>query len=185
MRKFDIPAPVKLVAGLLYKDDEFCNQGILDLQRDFGEIDYQSQPLKFHFTDYYFKAMGQPLFRKFVSFRALIDPSRLVEIKVRTNELEEKYAALSPHERGLNIDPGYLNLTAFILSTSKNYAHRIYLGKGVFAQQELLFERKKIQTLDWTYPDYRSYEYQVILKTIRDLYAAQLKGDRGSEKELI
>jgi hypothetical protein len=182
MRKFDVPLPVKLVCGLLYKEEKWCEQGTNDLQIELGEIDFRSNPLEFRFTNYYFREMGEPLFRRFLSFRNLIDPSRLAEIKVWTNTLEENYAQLVVEERALNIDPGYINLTAFILATSKNYAHRIYLGNGVFAQQELLFERKRIQTLDWTYPDYRSYEYQEILKKVRDLYAAQIKGNRESEK---
>jgi hypothetical protein len=175
MKKFDTPLPVKLVCGLLYKEEEWCKNALSDLQTEFGEIDYQSDPLEFHFTDYYFKEMGKPLFRYFASFSRLIDPADLAVIKVWTNSLEEKYSQLAGGTRVLNIDPGYLNLTAFILATSKNYAHRIYLGKGVFAQQELLFERKKIQTLDWTYPDYRSYEYQEILRKIRGIYASQIK----------
>ncbi|MCI0416559.1 DUF4416 family protein, partial [bacterium] len=169
------PLPVKLICGLLYKEEKWCKQALTDLETEFGEIDYQSNPLEFHFTDYYFKEMGQPLMRRFISFSRLVDPADLAVIKVWTNSLEEKYSQLDTEKRVLNIDPGYLNLTAFILATSKNYAHRIYLGKGVFAQQELLFERRKIQTLDWTYPDYRSYEYQEILKKIREIYANQLK----------
>jgi len=184
MKKFDVPLPVKLVCGLLYKEETWYEQGTVDLQTHFGEIDFLSQPLEFRFTDYYYKSMGQPLFRRFLSFRNFIDPSTLAETKVWTNMLEEKYAQLSGAERALNIDPGYLNLTAFILATSKNYAHRIYLGQGVFAQQELLFERKKVQTLDWTYPDYRSYEYQEILKKIRELYAAQIRVHRDLEKRV-
>ena len=49
------------------------------------------------------------------------------------------------------------------------------LDQGVFAQQELLFERKRIITLDWTYPDYRSFEYQEILRKIRRRYLEQLR----------
>ena len=175
MKKFDVPLPVKLVCGLLYKEEKWRSQALVDLQTEFGNIDFQSDSFDFRFTDYYFKEMGEPLFRQFVSFHRLMDPADLAVIKVWTNSLEEKYSSLAGQSRVLNIDPGYLNMTAFILATSKNYAHRIYLGKGVFAQQELLFERKKVQTLDWTYPDYRSFEYQETLRKIRDIYATQLK----------
>jgi hypothetical protein len=175
MKKFDVPSPVKLLCGLLFKEEKWSEQALIDLQTEFGEIDFRSNPLEFHFTDYYFKEMGEPLMRVFASFSRLIDPAELSTIKVWTNSLEEKYANLESGKRVMNIDPGYLNLTAYILATSKNYAHRIYLGKGVFAQQELLFEKRKIQTLDWTYPDYRSYEYQEILKKIREIYANQIK----------
>jgi hypothetical protein len=109
-----------------------------------------------------------------VSFEKLIDPSSIAEIKVLTNELEEKYASQGG-SRVLNLDPGYLTAAAYILATSKNYAHRIYIGRGVFAQQELLFERKRILTLEWTYPDYRSIEYQEILRRIRRRYLEQLR----------
>jgi hypothetical protein len=175
MKKFDTPLPVKLVCALLYKEESWCKQALIDLQTEFGDVDSESAQLEFHFTDYYFKEMGQPLYRYFVSFSRLIDPADLAVIKVWTNSLEQKFSHRAGGIRVLNIDPGYLNLTAFILATSKNYAHRIYLGKGVFAQQELLFEKRKIQTLDWTYPDYRSYEYQEILRKIRGIYASQIK----------
>ena len=175
MKKFDVPLPVKLVCALLYKEEKWCKRALIDLQTEFGEIDFESPQLEFHFTEYYFKEMGKPLFRSFISFSRLIDPADLAVIKVWSHSLEEKYSQLAGETRVINIDPGYLNLTAFILATSKNYSHRIYLGKGVFAQQELLFGRKKIQTMDWTYPDYRSYEYQEILRKIREIYASQIK----------
>jgi len=142
---------------------------------EFGTVDFKSDSMEFNFTDYYFKAMGGPLFRLFVSFERLIDPGEIAGFKVLTNALEQRTAALSGEKRTLNIDPGYVSATAYILATSKNYAHRIYLGHGVFAQQELLFGKKKIQTLDWTYPDYRSIEYQEIFKKIRSAYLSQLK----------
>lgn len=175
MKKFDLPPPVKLVAGLLYRDEDWLHRALNDLRTEFGEIDHQSEPLEFHYTDYYFKEMGQPLFRVFVSFEKLIDPSELSVIKVYTNALEERYSQSASENRVMNIDPGYLNATAYILATSKNYAHRIYIGRGVFAQQELLFEKKRVLTLDWTYPDYRSVEYQDIFKKVRQIYLKQIK----------
>ena len=174
MKKFDVPPPVKLVCGILFHDEKWIGPALSDLQLSFGALDFQSEPMPFHFTDYYFDEMGQPLFRRIVAFEKLIDPSSLAEVKVGTNALEEKYASQGG-SRVLNLDPGYLTAAAYILATSKNYAHRIYLGHGVFAQQELLFERKRILTLEWTYPDYRSFEYQEILRKIRRRYLEQLR----------
>jgi Domain of unknown function (DUF4416) len=175
MKKFDTPPPVKLVCGILYREEEWLNWGLDDLKDKFGDTDCYSRPIEFTYTDYYYKEMGQPLFRVLVSFSRLIDSSDLAEVKVFTNSVEERYAERAGVQRVLNIDPGYMSAAAFILATSKNFAHRIYLGMGVFAQQELLFEKKRVQTLDWTYPDYRSYEYQEILKRIREIYLKQLK----------
>ena len=179
MKKFDEPQPVKLVCGLLFREEERLNRGLSALEAQFGERDFQSMPVEFSFTDYYFEEMGRPLYRMFASFERLIDPAALAEIKIFTNTLEENCASAVDGRRLINIDPGYLTPTAFILATSKNFAHRIYLGKGVFAQQELLFEKRRIQTLDWTYPDYRSHEYQEILKRIRAIYLGQLKAFQG------
>ncbi|MCI0447475.1 DUF4416 family protein [bacterium] len=151
------------------------NPALEDLLVEFGSIDYRSDPIPFHFTDYYFEEMGEPLYRCFISFEKLFDSASFASIKVTTNSLEEKYTGMAG-SRVLNLDPGYLTAAAYIISTSKNYAHRIYLGLGVFAQQELLFERKRIITLDWTYPDYRSFEYQEILRKIRRKYLQQLRG---------
>jgi len=175
MKKSDTPLPAKLVCGLLFRSADPLERGVDSLIAELGEIDFRSEKIEFSYTGYYEKEMGTPLFRVFVSFRKLIDPGELSTIKTVTNRIERS-DQLSPKEsRSLNIDPGYLNPTAYILATSKNYAHRIYLGKGVFAQQELLFERSRIRTLDWTYPDYRSIEYQEVLRKIRRIYLEQVK----------
>lgn len=188
MKKFDLPPPVKLVAGLLYREEDWLQRALIDLRTEFGDIDYQSPALEFHYTDYYFKEMGQPLFRVFVSFEKLIDPAELSVIKVYTNALEERYSPSESEKRVINIDPGYINATAYILATSKNYSHRIYIGRGIFAQQELLFEKKRIMTLDWTYPDYRSVDYQDILRKIRQMYLKQVQAlaeHLGSNKVIL
>lgn len=157
----------------------WLERGVADLRSEFGEIDFQSEAFPFRFTNYYFEEMGQPLFRSFISFSTLVDPAALASVKVFTNSLEQKHRESEGSRRALNIDPGYLNATAYILATSKNYAHRIYLGMGVFAQQELLFEKKAARTLEWTYPDYRSIEYQQVLRRLREMYLAQLRAHQG------
>jgi hypothetical protein len=146
----------------------------LDLCNRHGEMDFRSASLPFEYTDYYEEEMGRPLYRLFVSFQRLIRSEDLREIKLHAGELEAKYCT-SEGKRRLNLDPGYVTGPAFILATSKNYAHRIHLGNGVFAQQELLFEKKRVRTLDWTYPDYRAVEYQDVLQRIRRTYLQQLR----------
>ncbi len=180
MKKLDSPFPVKLVCGLLFRSEDSLESGLGSLKSEFGDIDFRSENLEFSYTGYYEKEMGTPLFRVFVSFQNLVDPADLSTIKNWTNRIERDNALTADGKRSLNIDPGYLNPTAYILATSKNYAHRIYLGKGVFAQQELLFERSRIRTLDWTYPDYRSFEYQEVLRKIRRIYLDQIRELFGS-----
>src|SRR5437763_14145613 len=102
VKKFDVPPPAKLVCGILYGQELWLEKTLVDLRTEFGEIDFQSESLEFHFTDYYAKEMGRPLFRIFVGFTRLIDPSELPMIKILTNSLEEKYATSASGSRVVN-----------------------------------------------------------------------------------
>ena len=77
--------------------------------------------------------------------------------------------------RKVNIDPGLLNLSRFILASSKDGPQRIPLSGGIFAEVTLVYERGGYRPLAWTYPDFRSPEYLRILGEIRKLYKAQLR----------
>jgi hypothetical protein len=121
--------------------------------------------------------MGVPITRFFVSFLRLIDPGSLAGIKRQTNRLEELFAESG--KRKVNIDPGLLNLSRFILASSKDGSHRIPLSGGIFAEVTLVYESGSYRPLEWTYPDYRSCEYRDILADIRRLYKAQVSGRFG------
>ena len=77
--------------------------------------------------------------------------------------------------RQVNIDPGYLDLAKLVLATTKDYAHRIFLRKGVFAEIALSFRGASFSANAWTYPDYASKEYIDIFNQMRKLYAPGLK----------
>jgi hypothetical protein len=143
------------------------------LSAQFGPVDYESPVLPFAFTDYYQKEMGPVISRRFLSFRMLVSPEELADIKIRTNELEESY--ILEGGRKVNLDPGLLNLSRFILATTKDNSHRIPLKKGIYAELTLQFARKDFQVLPWTYPDYASREYRDILIQIRDIFKVNLK----------
>jgi hypothetical protein len=136
-------------------------------------VDYASPVLPFTFTDYYQKEMGPVISRRFLSFRELVPPQRLADIKIKTNKLEETYIAGGG--RKVNLDPGLLNLSRFILATTKDNSHRIPLSKGIYAELTLQFSRKDFRILPWTYPDYAAREYRDILIQIRDIFKADLK----------
>jgi len=117
--------------------------------------------------------MGKDLKRKFISFQKLIPPPRISEIKLFTNGIEKRFAKVN--KRRINIDPGYLNSAKLVLATTKDFSHRIYLRKGIFAELTLFYEDKKFHPLKWTYPDYCSQPYYDILNRIRDIYVEQIK----------
>ncbi len=139
------------------------------IKKVFGKTDFESSALDFNCTDYYAQEMGNNLKRRFVSFSKLIPISELYRIKLYANRLESKY--MHGKRRLINIDPGYLDKAKLVLATAKDYAHRIYLHKGIFAEIALTYRGNSFSANDWSYPDYRSSAYIDIFNQIRALYA--------------
>lgn len=173
MGKINAHHPVKLVIGLIAKNPALFKSASLILKKKFGLIDFESPLLEFNHTDYYKEEFGCGLKRVFISFKKLLPPEKLAEIKLYTNKVEEKF--LVDKKRTVNIDPGYLDLAKLVLASTKNFYHRIYIGKKIFAEITLSYQNKDFRTWEWTYPDYRSPEYIEIFKKIRGLYLSQLK----------
>ena len=163
--------PVKLIIGFIFCDDAVFINVLSRLIRRFGKIDFESQPIEFTYTDYYRQEFGPYLKRKFISFLKLIDPADLFIIKGITNNIEKKLSRRGI--RRINIDPGYVCLSKLVLATTKDFAHRVYLNRGIFAEITLSFRNKSFTVLDWTYPDYRSAEYIAVFNQIREIYAVQ------------
>jgi len=165
---------VKLVASLFSPEEKILEEVIVELQAMCGSADWVSPPLFFDRTRYYEKEMGWPLHRRFLSFNPLIRPEAIVDIKLQTNGLETRY--LQEGGRRVNIDPGYIALERLVLATGKNYTHRIYLSKGIYADLTLVFHQGSFQTLAWTYRDYADPVVIGYFNDIREHYKNQLRG---------
>ncbi len=163
---------VKLFSGFIYKDEAACLNALKKLEAHYGRADFQSRPFIFSHTQYYAAEMGDNLLKKFVSFNRLIDPGKISEIKLFTNKIETRLS--EGHKRPVNIDPGYLGLSKVVLATTKDYSHRIYLGRGIYAEITLSYVKGEFIPLEWTYPDYRSREYAEVFKKIREIYVGQI-----------
>jgi len=167
------PPPEKLIIAFIYKEEETYDKAKDVLCNKFGKVDFESGKIRFDYTDYYNKEIGQDLFRRFISFEKLIDPGELSLIKVTTNEIEKQFLYENSNRRMINIDPGILSLSKFVLATTKNYSHRIYIGNGIFAEITLKYENKRFVPFEWTYPDYATLEYMEIIGKIREIYKKQ------------
>jgi hypothetical protein len=173
MGKFAAIYPAKLVIGFIFREESLFNKALEILKKKFGEIDFQSQAFVFDYTDYYEPEFGKGLKKQFVTFKRSIHPQDLARIKIFTNTLEKKLSL--DGKRRVNIDPGYLNLAKLVLASTKDFSHRIYLGKGIFGEITLMFKDKSFRPLDWTYPDFRTKEYIELFNQIRQCYADQLR----------
>ena len=172
------PRPAKLVVGVLLKDRGLFTDLAVELEAAFGAFDVVSPWLAFDYTSYYEKEMGAPLWRRMSAFRTLIEQDRLADVKLAANALEQARSAGG--RRTVNIDPGYLLLERWVLATGKNYSHRIYIGRGIYADLTLIYRRGAYRALPWTYPDYAGEPLRRFLVAVRRKYASDIRGETAT-----
>jgi hypothetical protein len=167
------PKPAKLLIGVFTRKQELMTAVAAELMNRFGPIDLVSPLFPFDFTTYYEKEMGTSLSRRIFVFKSLIQQEALADIKLRTNEIEQIFAV--DDKRQVNIDPGYLLMERLVLATGKNFAHRIYIGRGIYADLALIYQKNDYQPLPWTYPDYAHDDIRRFLALVRNKYLEDLK----------
>lgn len=168
------PKSAKLVISVFMHDKPLLLEAARSLSKSFGSVDVVSPWFPFDQTDYYAPEMGAPLFRRVIGFDTLIQQDTLADIKCLTNDLEGQFSKKG--KRLINIDPGYMVPERFVLATGKNYAHRVYLRAGIYADLTLIYRNGRFCPLDWTYPDYAGEPIVSFLRAIRDKYMHQLRG---------
>jgi len=164
---------VKLLMSIIYMDGGLLKIVLEALSDHYGGIDFISAETPFHYTDYYAGEMGSPLVRRFIFFDTLVRPESLPEVKLFTNDFENRYSLSG--NRKVNIDPGYISPAHLILATGKGYTHRPYLRDGIFADLTLIYREKSFHPLPWTYPDYAERPAMEMFNRIRSKYLMQLK----------
>jgi hypothetical protein len=165
--------PVKLVVCILISNLSYKNGLLSQLRETFGEMDYESELFLFTFTTYYDEEMGTPIYRFFVSFKKLVDPSLIPNIKITTNNIEARF--LENDKRKINIDPGFLFLSRFVLASTKDGSYRIPLHSGIYGEITLVYVKNNFRDVELTYPDFKSEKYKSILIKIRQIYKQQLQ----------
>jgi hypothetical protein len=146
------PQPVLPVIGLIFVPDMTADV-LQELRGDIGNVVLKSNPMLFTHTRYYDQEMGGGLMRQWYGFDKLVSPDVLIGLKHNTNIIEKKYLN-AKGGRSINIDPGLLSLSNLVLASTKNYAHRIYLGQGIYGEVTLIYKENRFNPLEWTYPDY-------------------------------
>tara|TARA_B100000315_G_scaffold242011_1_gene263668 strand:- start:2532 stop:3056 length:525 start_codon:yes stop_codon:yes gene_type:complete len=173
MLTIQLPHKVKFICGFIFSQNSIYKKAKNILEDSFGKIDFESKEIDFNGTAYYEKETGKDLKRRFISFKKLRAPSSFAAIKLFSIGIEKKFALNS--KRKINIDPGYLNEAKLVLTTTKDFAHRIYLKQGVFAEVTLSFNNGKYRHFPTTFPDYRTEAQKNIFHSIRKIYREQLR----------
>lgn len=174
------PEPVIFFTSVISRYASARAWAIDRLAERFGVILCRTEPMPFVASGYYRAEMGDDLQKVIVAFAEPVDPVGLADWKLWTNQLEAEFAAqcrqgiwLSetgepiPQPRPLNLDSGYVTQAKFVLATTKDRDHRIYLRDGIFAEVTLSYTRKEWKDHRWTYPDYRTGEVARFAETCR------------------
>ncbi|MCS6850059.1 MAG: DUF4416 family protein [Gemmataceae bacterium] len=171
-------APVLLVVTAFSRHASALAWAEHRLEEHFGPIGLISPDFPFTQTRYYEPEMGPGLVKRLFAFERLVPAESLAAIKRATLEMEKELAFQGSYaeRRPLNLDPGLLSLGKFQLATTKDQAHRIYLGQGIFAEVTLRFRAGAFHPWEWTYPSYRQPGLLDFLRVARDYYRQRLGG---------
>jgi hypothetical protein len=184
MSEIKTPLPVKLFVGALTSLPEAIPAVEEQLSELYGPVDARSELFPFDKTHYYDESMGTPLYRYFIAFSNLIEPSGIAGIKETTNRLESEFAARwTSALRPINLDPGYVEQSKVVLASTKNFFHRILISGGIYAEVTLHYQSGEWQSFPWTFPDFKSDRYHEFFSSLRNAYRKQLS-DRGFQIRL-
>lgn len=156
--------PAKLFVAVLHRPTFDPEPALAHLAALFGPVEIRGPAFAFDGSRYYEPEMGAGLIKFFASFAGPFAQERLGEAKLAANELESRWA---DRGRACNLDPGVVTHYSVILATTKGYAHRIYLGRGVYAETTLIFRRQGFEALPWSYPDYLTPTAREFFREVR------------------
>jgi hypothetical protein len=173
---------VNLICAVLAGRREWLAEARTRLEGAFGPVDLESEVWPFDFTDYYERDMGPGLLRQIHSFRDMIEPDGLAQVKNATNRLEAELAGTvaDAPARPVNLDPGYVNSAKLVLATTKDFAHRVCVGCGIYAESTLRWQAGRFVPWEWTYPDYRTEHYGAFFARVRALYIQKLRSQAST-----
>lgn len=175
-----MPAPVALLLAVLWPADFPLSTWRRALDA-FGKALCESESFDFDCSLYYLPEMGERLEKKFWVFDRLFDPADLPLWKLTAMEIEQRFQ--QDNRRRLNLDPGYIDSAKLVLATTKNYDHRIYLGRGVYGDVQLRFRHGHFVANEWTYPDYKRPAHIAYFEMARKKYRERLIQLRSDDDE--
>jgi Domain of unknown function (DUF4416) len=141
------------------------------LAQRFGKIGLVSPDFSFHHTKYYDSTMGTDLLKRFLVFDEIVPADCLPDVKHYAIMLENELAAGGKYAepRPVNLDPGLVQLGKFLLASTKDQGHRIYLRDNIFAEVTLRYHDGGFDVWPWTYADYREEAVRAFLGEARGL----------------
>lgn len=146
------PSPGLVFGGFLFRQDKFDASFFTTFWEERLGPSISFVPTFNPLVAYYSKEMGEPLSRIFFLTTKKFPREYLLSTKLEAIRWENDW--VQGGRRMVNVDIGLLSLENFILATTKNYSHRIFIGQNIFADLTYQFQNKRFHNLPWTYPDF-------------------------------
>lgn len=178
MGKIVSASKVKLFCAVLWNSSAEIESICKQLTTQWGPIDARSTAYDFNHTAYYKDEFGDRLRKQFFSFEQLVDVNTMPDIKILGNELEERF--LSGEHRNVNIDPGYIANAKLVMPTTKNLPHRVYIGKNIYADLQLIYKKPTFHSILWTFADYKELFNLEFFNKVRERYMEQIASERSA-----
>jgi len=154
-----------IFTSCIFNIDKVSVQNIESIWKERYELSGSLEPELSPSFRYYSKEMGSNLKRLIIWGNIHYPREELVAGKLWADNIESEH--LEAGNRTINMDIGLLVKEQMVLATSKPYAHRVYLGSGVYADLTYKYENKSYQFLPWTYPDYKCPEKVNLFNSLR------------------
>lgn len=158
MLELSEPSSGLLFFSLLYRSDLHSQASLLaEIESLYGN-GFFFVPTFNPLAEYYSKEMGDmsELRRFFLVTSSAYPREFLLTTKLQAINWEKLWSA--NNRRQVNVDLGLITAESFILATTKNYSHRIFIGQKIFADLTYQFIENRFRPLPWCYPDYLDQE---------------------------
>jgi hypothetical protein len=150
------PTPGRLIVSVVYGQIDALADCLRKLERTFGRVQFETEDIPFTGEFRHREEMGANLQRRFFSFEQMIDRDRITDTKKACRRIEQQFADQVDdfYFRAVNVDPGIMTPDNVLMVSYRETHYRIYLGRGVFGQLELVYSRGRFVALPWTNEDY-------------------------------
>lgn len=168
------PLPVIPLVSIISADDGCRRDAGSELADLFGDVLLTSPSYPFDLSDYYHDEMGSGLFRVWLAFETLRDPSLLAAWKHDCLRIEEFFRD-GGEGRKVNLDPGYMDYGKLVLASFKEAPDKVYIGRGVWAHTCLRYGHGTFTAPDHSFPDFRDGRFNGFMKDVRNGYRRLLR----------
>lgn len=158
-------------ASFLYRRDLFGEEQLHELwAQKFPGPSFTCWAGPSTMAQYYSKEMGRAenLDRVIIVSSRPRSREELVEHKYWAMEMERAHCH-KERRRQINIDIGLLTEENVVLSTTKAFGHRPYLGKNIYAELTYRYEKGQYHALAWSYPDYQNEKVKEFFSWVREV----------------